>query len=107
MALSKIPDACGASVGGRTFLILSYLLTHAVSGITIIFIPDKEPKYRIVQLKSGHLASRNPTRHACLYGDHISFSAIPGRRSTSNLSKILLRAGLNGISHVHVFDELS
>src|SRR6218665_2669659 len=33
------------------------LFTHALSGITIIFIPDKEPKYRKVRLNTGHLAT--------------------------------------------------
>jgi len=32
------------------------LLTHALSGVTIIFIRDKEPKYLTVQLNTGHLA---------------------------------------------------
>jgi len=35
------------------------LLTLALSGITAIFIPDKEPKYRTVRLKNGHLATLN------------------------------------------------
>jgi len=30
------------------------LLTHALFGITIIFILYKEPKYRIVRLNTGH-----------------------------------------------------
>src|SRR6218665_1232033 len=33
------------------------LLTSALSGITIIFIPDKEPKYWTVRLNTGHLRS--------------------------------------------------
>jgi len=32
------------------------LLTHALSGITIIFMPDKDPKYRAVRLNTGDLA---------------------------------------------------
>jgi len=35
------------------------LLTHALSGITIILIPNKGPKYRTVQLNTGHLATLN------------------------------------------------
>jgi len=35
------------------------ILTHELSGITIIFIPDKEPKYWTTRLKSGHLATLN------------------------------------------------
>jgi len=31
------------------------LFTHALFGITIIFIPDKEPKYRTARLNTGHL----------------------------------------------------
>src|SRR6218665_825466 len=31
--------------------------THALSCISIIFIPDKEPKYRTVQLNTGYLAT--------------------------------------------------
>ena len=34
------------------------LLTHALLfGITIIFVPNKEPKYRTVRLNAGHLAT--------------------------------------------------
>ena len=33
------------------------LLTSALSGITIIFIPDKEPKYWTLRLNTGHLRS--------------------------------------------------
>jgi len=33
------------------------LFTHVLSGITIIFIPDKEPKYLTVRLNTGHLAT--------------------------------------------------
>jgi len=33
------------------------LFTHALSGITIIIIPDKEPKYRTVRLNTRHLAT--------------------------------------------------
>ena len=36
---------------------VAQILTHALSGITIIFISDKEPKYRIVRLNTGHLAT--------------------------------------------------
>jgi len=37
---------------------LSYIVfVHALSGITLIFIPDKEPKYRTVRLNIGHLAT--------------------------------------------------
>jgi len=32
-------------------------LTHALSGITIISIPDKVRKYRTVRLNTGHLAT--------------------------------------------------
>jgi len=58
------------------------LFTFALSGITIILIPNKGPKYRTVRLNTGHLEilnmkhiNRPPylttwTRH-CLY--HISF----------------------------------
>jgi len=35
------------------------LLTHALSGITIILIPNKGPKYRTVRLNTGHLATLN------------------------------------------------
>ena len=31
--------------------------THVLSGITFIFIPDKEPKYRTVRSNTGHLAT--------------------------------------------------
>jgi len=31
------------------------LLTHALSGITIIFIPDTEPKFRTVRLNIRHV----------------------------------------------------
>ena len=33
------------------------LFTHALSGITIIFIPNKESKYRTVRLNTGHPAT--------------------------------------------------
>ena len=33
------------------------LFAHALSSITIIFIPDKEPKYRTVWLNTEHLAT--------------------------------------------------
>jgi|SRR6218665_2836856 len=33
------------------------LFTRALSGITIIFIPDKKPNYRTVRLNTGHLAT--------------------------------------------------
>jgi len=33
------------------------LFTHALSGITIMFIPGKEPKCRTVRLNTGHLAT--------------------------------------------------
>ena len=33
------------------------LFTIALSGITIILIPDKGPKYRTVWLNTGHLAT--------------------------------------------------
>src|SRR6218665_1177655 len=32
------------------------IFAHALSGIAIIFIPDKEPKYRTIQLNTGHPA---------------------------------------------------
>jgi len=35
------------------------LFTLALSGITIILIPDKGPKYRTVRLNTGHLATLN------------------------------------------------
>ena len=35
------------------------LFTLALSGITIIHIPDKGPKYRTVRLNTGHLATLN------------------------------------------------
>jgi len=35
------------------------LFTHALSGITIIFIPDKESNYRTVRLSTGHLETLN------------------------------------------------
>jgi len=35
--------------------------THALSGISFIFIPDKEPKYRTVRLNTGHLATLRPS----------------------------------------------
>jgi len=38
------------------------LFTHALSGITVIFIPDKEPKYRTVRLNTGHLATQPVTK---------------------------------------------
>ena len=33
------------------------LFTHALSCIIIIFIPNKETKYRTVRLNTGHLAN--------------------------------------------------
>jgi len=33
------------------------IFTHALSGITINIIQDKEPKYRTVLLNIGHLAT--------------------------------------------------
>jgi len=33
------------------------LFTHALSGITIVLILDKEPKYQTVRLNTGHLAT--------------------------------------------------
>jgi len=35
------------------------LFTLALSGITIILIPDKSPKYRTVRINTGHLATLN------------------------------------------------
>src|SRR6218665_2037328 len=35
------------------------LFTLALSGITIILIPEKGPKYRTVRLNTGHLATLN------------------------------------------------
>jgi len=35
------------------------LFKLALSGITIILIPDKDPKYRTVRLNTGHLATLN------------------------------------------------
>jgi len=35
------------------------LFTLALSGITIILIPDKGQKYRTVRLNTGHLATLN------------------------------------------------
>jgi len=50
MAFEKIPDTGSASVCGTR-----YWAIYKLSGITIIFIPDKEPKYRTVLLNTGHL----------------------------------------------------
>src|SRR6218665_1304265 len=44
----KIPDTC-------------------ISGITFIFIPNKEPKYRTVRSNTGHLATLFVTNlHSCI-----------------------------------------
>jgi len=45
------------------------LLTHALSGFTIISIPNKEPKHRSVWTNTGHLHG-NPT-----YGPGLSLNA--------------------------------
>jgi len=54
VVLSEILDAIAvpASVAQNI-----ELLKHALSGIAIIFIPDKEPKNQTVQLNTGHLAT--------------------------------------------------
>src|SRR6218665_505401 len=49
----QIPDTGSASVCGTKI----ELFTHGLSDITIIFIPDKEPKYQTVRLNTGHLAT--------------------------------------------------
>ena len=33
------------------------LFTHELSGITIIFVPNIEPKYRTARLNTGHLVT--------------------------------------------------
>jgi len=38
------------------------LFTHALRGITITSIPDRQPKYQTVQLNTGHLATLNVKR---------------------------------------------
>jgi len=43
------------------------LLTHALFGITVIFIPDKDPKYRTVRLNTGHLATLTPSPEILLW----------------------------------------
>src|SRR6218665_1262078 len=48
---------------------------HALSGITIIFIPDKEPKYRTVQLNTGYLATSKT--EFILIGLHDQLKKIP------------------------------
>src|SRR6218665_995915 len=49
------------------------LFTHALSGgITVIFIPDKEPQYRTVRLNTGHLA----TLYTVLYLNAICITSI-------------------------------
>jgi len=56
-----LPDGCLQNTGqfavpvsvGRNI----ELFTHALSFISIISIPDKEPKYRTVRLNTGHLAT--------------------------------------------------
>lgn len=56
-ALYKVPDTGSASVWHK---ILSYLHTHCALSdiiILIILILNKEPKYRTVLLKTGHLAN--------------------------------------------------
>ena len=44
------------------------LFTHALSGITTIFIPDKDPKYRTVRLNTGHLATLRARCAVILWG---------------------------------------
>ena len=39
------------------------LFTHALSGITVIFILDKESKYQTVRLNTGHLATLTIALH--------------------------------------------
>jgi len=53
VALSKIPDTGSFSVGGTNIK----LLAHALFSITIIFVLDKDQKYRTVRLNTGHLAT--------------------------------------------------
>ena len=53
MTLFKIPKLAVLVSVAQGIL----LFTHALSGITVIFIPDKEPKYRTVRLNTGHLAT--------------------------------------------------
>jgi len=48
------------------------LITHALSGVTIIFIPDKEPKYRTVRLNTGHLATLLCQPVSQIVGHHFS-----------------------------------
>ena len=52
LAFSKIPDT-GSVCGTK------YRFAHALFGVTINFIPDKEPKYQTVQLNTGLLATLN------------------------------------------------
>ena len=45
------------SYGTLTVSVAQNIAKHALSSITIIFIPDKEPKYRTVRLNTGHMAT--------------------------------------------------
>ena len=54
VALSKIPDIDNVAVAQNI-----ELFTLALSGITIILIPDKGPKYRTVRLNTVRLATLN------------------------------------------------
>ena len=51
------------------------LFTHALPDISIIFIPDKESKYRTVRLNTGHLATLpNCIKQRCQYVDFGSWN---------------------------------
>jgi len=52
------------------------LLQHALSGITIISIPDKEPElYLTVRLNTGHLTTLQTGKHVCVHA-HIHSSYV-------------------------------
>jgi len=57
VALSKTPDIDILTVPMLVAQNIEIYFTHALSGITIIFIPDKEPKYRTLRLNTGNLAT--------------------------------------------------
>ena len=66
VALSKILDIESATVCGTKFM--NYyefmkLFTHELSGIAIIFIPDKEPEIPDSPVTNGHLATLWSTNH--------------------------------------------
>ena|SRR6218665_541414 len=60
---SKVRVARWLSPKYRTLAVLVYLaqnvepFKHALSSITIIFIPDKDQKYLTIRLNTGHLAT--------------------------------------------------